>query len=140
MKIVKEAISSGIILFNENNNTRKYLLLNYPTGHWDFIKGGIEDGESLQQTAIRETREETGITDIEFIEGFKEEIEYFFRAENQNVHKKVIFFLAKTNSKNVILSHEHLDAVWLNYNDALKKLTYDNAINLLKKSNTFLLN
>ena len=135
-----EAISAGIILVNENGSEKQFLLLNYPTGHWDFIKGGIEDGESLQQTAIRETREETGITDIEFIEGFKEEIEYFFRAENQNVHKKVIFFLAKTNSKNVILSHEHLDAVWLNYNYALKKLTYDNAINLLKKSNTFLLN
>ena len=135
-----EAISAGIILVNENGSEKQFLLLNYPTGHWDFIKGVIEDGESLQQTAIRETREETGITDIEFIEGFKEEIEYFFRAENQNVHKKVIFFLAKTNSKNVILSHEHLDSVWLNYNDALKKLTYDNAINLLKKSNTFLLN
>ena len=135
-----EAISAGIILVNENGSEKQFLLLNYPTGHWVFIKGGIEDGESLQQTAIRETREETGITDIEFIEGFKEEIEYFFRAENQNVHKKVIFFLAKTNSKNVILSHEHLDSVWLNYNDALKKLTYDNAINLLKKSNTFLLN
>ena len=135
-----EAISAGIILVNENGSEKQFLLLNYPTGHWDFIKGGIEDGESLQQTAIRETREETGITDIEFIEGFKEEIEYFFRAENQNVHKKVIFFLGKTNSKNVILSHEHLDSVWLNYNDALKKLTYDNAINLLKKSNTFLLN
>ena len=135
-----EAISAGIILVNENGSEKQFLLLNYPTGHWDFIKGGIEDGESLQQTAIRETREETGITDIEFIEGFKEEIEYFFRAENQNVHKKVIFFLAKTNSKNVILSHEHLDSVWLNYNDALKKLTYDNAINLFKTSNTFLLN
>ena len=135
-----EAISAGIILVNENGSEKQFLLLNYPTGHWDFIKGGIEDGESLHQTAIRETKEETGITDIEFIEGFKEEIEYFFRAENQNVHKKVIFFLAKTNSKNVILSHEHLDSVWLNYNDALKKLTYDNAINLLKKSNTFLLN
>ena len=133
-----EAISAGIILVNENGSEKQFLLLNYPTGHWDFIKGGIEDGESLQQTAIRETREETGITDIEFIEGFKEEIEYFFRAENQNVHKKVIFFLAKTNSKNVILSHEHLDSVWLNYNDALKKLTYHHAINLLKKSNTFL--
>ena len=86
-----EAISAGIILVNENGSEKQFLLLNYPTGHWDFIKGGIEDGENLQQTAIRETREETGITDIEFIEGFKEEIEYFFRAENQNVHKKVIF-------------------------------------------------
>jgi len=137
---MKKAISAGIILVNENDNERQFLLLNYPTGHWDFIKGGIEDGESLHQTALRETKEETGITDIEFIDGFKEEIEYFFRVENQDVHKKVIFFLAKTNSKNVTLSHEHLDSVWLNYNDALKKLTFDNAINLLKKSNAFLLN
>ena len=76
---MKEAISSGIILFNENNNTRKYLLLNYPTGHWDFVKGGVEFGENHHQTAYRETKEETGITDIEFVDGFKEEIEYFFR-------------------------------------------------------------
>ena len=40
---MKEAISSGIILFNENESIRKYLLLNYPTGHWDFIKGGMEN-------------------------------------------------------------------------------------------------
>ena len=72
---MKEAISSGIILFNENDNVRKYLLLNYPTGHWDFIKGGIEDGENPHQTSIRETKEETGIDDIVFVDGFKEEIE-----------------------------------------------------------------
>ena len=77
---MKEAISSGIILFNESNKTRKYLLLNYPTGHWDFIKGGVELGEDHHQTAYRETKEETGITDIEFVDGFKEEIEYFFES------------------------------------------------------------
>ena len=49
-----EAISAGIILVNENGSEKQFLLLNYPTGHWDFIKGGIEDGESLQQTAIRD--------------------------------------------------------------------------------------
>ena len=137
---MKETISAGIILFNNKDDTRNYLLLNYPTGHWDFIKGKIEDGEKPNQTAIREAEEETGITNIEFIDGFREEIEYFFKADNNDIHKKVIFFLAKTNSKNVTLSHEHLDSVWLNYNDALKKLTYDNAINVLKKSNVFILN
>ena len=137
---MKEAISSGVILFNEDNNVRRYLLLNYPTGHWDFIKGGIEDGENPHETSIRESREETGITDIEFVDGFKEEIEYFFRANKENIHKRVIFFLARTNSINVILSHEHLDFTWLDYESALKKLTYDNAINLLKKSELFLQN
>ena len=137
---MKEAISSGIILFNENDNVRKYLLLNYPTGHWDFIKGGIEDGENPHQTSIRETKEETGIDDIVFVDGFKEEIEYFFRVNKENIHKRVIFFLARTNSINVILSHEHLDFTWLDYESALKKLTYDNAINLLKKSELFLQN
>ena len=139
-QVMKEAVSSGIILFNENDNTRRYLLLNYPTGHWDFIKGGIEDGENPHETSIRESREETGITDIEFIDGYEEEIEYFFRADNHDIHKKVIFFLAKTNSTNVVLSHEHLNFLWLDYETALKKLTYDNAINLLKKSELFLQN
>ena len=135
---MKEAISSGIILFNENNNTRKYLLLNYPTGHWDFVKGGVEFGENHHQTASRETKEETGITDIEFIDGFKEEIEYFFRVNKENIHKRVIFFLARTNSINVKLSHEHNDFIWLEYESALKKLTYKNAMNVLTRSELFL--
>ena len=137
---MKEAISSGVILFNDNGNVRLYLLLNYPTGHWDFIKGGMEDGENPRQTSIREAKEETGITDIEFIDGYEEKIEYFFRANNHDIHKKVIFFLAKTNSINVKLSHEHLNFIWLDYENALKKLTYDNAVNLLKKSEQFLQN
>ena len=137
---MKEAISAGIILFNENDDVRRYLLLNYPNGHWDFIKGGIEDGETPHETSIRETEEETGITDIKFVNGYKEEIEYFFRVDNNDVHKKVIFFLARTNSINVILSHEHLNFTWLDYESAMKKLTYDNAINLLKKSELFLQN
>ena len=66
---MKEAISAGIILFNENDDVRRYLLLNYPNGHWDFIKGGIEDGETPHETSIRETEEETRITDIKFVNG-----------------------------------------------------------------------
>ena len=137
-QFMKEAISSGIILFNENESIRKYLLLNYPTGHWDFIKGGIEDGETPHETSIRETEEETGITDIKFVNGYKEEIEYFFRVDNNDVHKKVIFFLARTNSINVKLSHEHNDFIWLEYESALKKLTYKNAMNVLTRSELFL--
>jgi len=134
---MKEEISSGIILFNDNKD-RKFLLLNYPSKHWDFVKGKIEEGETFHATAIRETKEETGISDVKFLEGFKEEIEYYFRADNENIHKKVIFFLGKTKTLDIILSNEHLDFVWLDYDSALKKITYDNAKNLLIKSKKFL--
>jgi 8-oxo-dGTP pyrophosphatase MutT (NUDIX family) len=135
--MIKEQ-SAGTVLFIEEYNEKLFLLLHYPTGHWDFVKGKIENNESLEQAAIRETKEETGITDIEFIKGFKEKIEYSFKFNGDIVQKEVIFFLAKTNTKQVMISDEHLDYVWLDFNNALNKITYENAKNVLKKSKNYL--
>jgi len=135
--MIKER-SAGTVLFIEEYNEKLFLLLHYPTGHWDFVKGKIENNESLEQAAIRETKEETGITDIEFIKGFKEKIEYSFKFNGDIVQKEVIFFLAKTNTKQVMISNEHLDYVWLDFNNALNKITYENAKNILKKSKNYL--
>ena len=131
--------SAGIVLFRSNSNKNEFLLLNYPQGHWDFIKGKVEQNETPHETAIRETKEETGITNIEFIDGFEESVEYDFRFKKEDIHKKVIFFLAKTNEKNIQLSHEHNDYLWLEYNDTLKKTTFENAKIVLSKANDFLL-
>ena len=130
--------SAGIVLFRNDSSKNEFLLLNYPQGHWDFIKGKVEQNETPHETAIREAREETGITNIEFIDGFEESVEYDFRFKRENIHKKVIFFLAKTDEKNIKLSHEHNDYLWLEYNDALKKTTFENAKNVLSKANEFL--
>ena len=135
--MIKEQ-SAGTVLFIEEYNEKLFLLLHYPTGHWDFVKGKIENNESLEQAAIRETKEETGIIDIEFIKGFKEKIEYSFKFNGDIVQKEVIFFLAKTNTKQVMISNEHLDYVWLDFNNALNKITYENAKNVLKKSKNYL--
>ena len=130
--------SAGVVLFQNVSSEKLFLLLNYPQGHWDFIKGKIEQSETSQETALRETKEETGISNIEFIDGFEESVEYNFRFKKEDIHKKVIFFLAKTNEKNIKLSHEHNDYLWLEYNDALKKTTFENAKNVLIKANKFL--
>lgn len=126
--------SAGILLFREESGKKMFLLLHYPSGHWDFIKGRIEKGESLKQAALREAMEETGITDIEFIDGFEEKIQYGYQFNGKAVRKEVVFFLARTNSKDVKISHEHLNYIWLEFDDALKKTTYQNAKNLLMKS------
>ena len=137
---MREQKSTGIVLFRNDSDKNEFLLLNYPQGHWDFIKGKVEEGETSHETASRETKEETGITNIEFVDGFEESVEYDFRFKKENIHKKVIFFLAKTNEKNIKLSHEHNDYLWLEYNDALKKTTFENAKNVLTKANEFLSN
>ncbi len=125
--------SSGIILFRNDGGKKLFLLLHYPSGHWDFVKGRIEKDEDEIQAAFRETREETGIKDIKLIEGFKEKIHYTYQHENKLIKKEVVFFLGITNSIHVTISDEHTDYVWLEYDSAYKKTTYQNAKSLLQK-------
>lgn len=135
---MKKERSAGIVLYLEKPEGIRFLLLNYPTGHWDFIKGKIEKGETEHQTALRETKEETGIDDLEFIDGFKENINYNFQYDDELIYKEVVFFLAKTKTESVKISHEHLDYCWLDYNNAREKTTYQNARNILSKANDLL--
>ena len=126
--------SAGIVLYRESATKKFFLLLLYPSGHWDFVKGKIEKNEDNRQAAIRETREETGITDVEFVDGFEERIHYTYQFFGKIVQKEVVFFLGKTKTEDVKLSEEHLDHIWLEFDDALAKTTYQNAKNLLQKS------
>jgi len=128
-----EERSAGAILYQESLSGKIYLLLNYPSGHWDFVKGNIEKGETLKQTVLREVREETGISDIKFVDGFEDKVEYHYQRNGELVHKQVVFFLARTSTNDVKLSHEHLNFTWLRFNDAMQKLTYKTAQNLLKR-------
>ncbi|MEE8181417.1 MAG: NUDIX domain-containing protein [Nitrosopumilaceae archaeon] len=130
-------ISAGVVIFREDSKLL-FLLLYYPSGHWDFVKGKIEEKENTHQTVVRETKEETGITDLDFVDGFEESIEYDFQYEGELIHKKVIFFLAKTSIEKIKISHEHLDYVWLEFEDALEKTTYQNARSVLSRANQLL--
>jgi len=133
-----EETSAGIVLFRKEDSKTLFLLLHYPSGHWDFVKGKMEKDESTHETAIRETREETGITDITFIENFEEWIKYDFQYQGELVHKKVVFFLAETKTKEIEISHEHLGYTWVDYNTAMEKTTFDNAKTVLTRAQMLL--
>ena len=84
-------------------------------------------------------RKETGLKDIEPLEGFKETIKYFFKFKNQNILKFVTFYLAETKTEEVKISGEHIGYKWLPYKKALEQLAFKNAKEILRKANNYLM-
>ncbi len=90
------------------------------------------------ETTRREIREETGIGNITFIDGFEKQISYKYRRQSELISKKVIYLLARTTSKNVVLSSEHTAFVWEPYENALKRLSYKPSKEILTEGYNFL--
>ena len=136
--VLLEERSAGAIVVHRSDSKIEYLILHYPAGHWDFPKGNVEKGESELDAAIREIGEETGLSDLKFINGFKKMIQYYYRKGDQLVKKTVTFYLAESKTKDVKISFEHQGYVWLPIDEALAKVTYQNARNVLKEAHRFL--
>lgn len=142
--------SAGVIVFYiEKNNEIKYLLLKHKPASWDFPKGLVEKGESLEDAAIRECQEETGIKITELMPGFKETIKFFFRVKyeyqvkrgfkmGQTVLKFVTYFLARAKTKDVKVSFEHESYEWLTFEEITKRLKKrKESQKILQKANKF---
>ncbi len=136
--MVREA-SAGAVIFRKEKKSIVYLLLHYhfKTDYWDFPKGNIESGESEEDAALREVKEETGLADVEIIPNFKEKINYFYKRDADTVFKEVVFYLAETNKRDVKISDEHTGYEWVDYQTALKRLK-ENSRNVLMKADEFL--
>lgn len=132
--------SSGAIMasIKKDSNEEEFLLLYHTAGHWDFPKGNIEVGEDELGAARREIFEETGIQVVNFLEGFRNKIEYQYTRGETLIQKEVIFHIIRTDTRKIILSNEHIGYVWENYDNAVKKLTYMNAKSLLTEAKKFL--
>lgn len=138
MNILLREKSCGAVVFINNQEKTRYLLLNYAAGHWDFVKGNVETNETEKQTVTRELQEETSITDAQFIDNFRESINYFYRRQGLTVNKEVVFYIIKSESEKVQLSFEHTGFVWLDFHHAIEKLTFKNAKDVLQKAHDFL--
>jgi 8-oxo-dGTP pyrophosphatase MutT (NUDIX family) len=139
--MVERLKSCGSVVFKRGNQV-EYLLLRGGSlvrpGPWDFSKGEGDTGETETVTALRELKEETGIIDAHQLEGFREQIRYFFRRGGKTIVKTVVFFLFETRQSEVKLSWEHISYEWLVYEKAMERLTFLNSRKVLKKAHDFL--
>lgn len=133
-----QEFSAGVVIFRKEKGSHLYLLLHYESGHWDFVKGNVEKGESAEETVKREAAEEAGIEDLGFVPGFKEKISYFYKKEGKTIYKEVVFLLAESRTEEVKISFEHIGFEWLPYEEAVARLTFKNAKKVLEKASGFL--
>lgn len=93
-------VSAGCIVYKKENDDTFLLMILDRFGYWTFPKGKVEEGESLEETAIRELEEETGLK-VE-IERYIRETNYTYTNENnEKVEKTVYWYLARPDSEEI---------------------------------------
>lgn len=135
--------SAGFIVFKKEGKGFKFLLLHHGGDYWNFPKGRLDPGETEIEAAKRELEEETGITKIKIIDGYKDEYKYDFDTtvedgSRQTIYKTAVFFLAEVDDEKINISDEHTDFGWYDYQKAHQRLFYQNGQDLLKRAHEFL--
>ena len=118
--------SCGAFVIDSN----KVLMVKQNRGHYSFPKGHVETGETEFETAIREVKEETNV-DIEIISDKRYRVEYY---TSENNLKEVIFFIAKPLNYDIKKEEiEISEVIWVDKNEVIDTLTYENMKDLWKK-------
>ena len=133
IRCLYEKSCGGIIFYKTKQNTKILLVKNNNGRYWSFPKGHIEEGETEQETAIREIKEETGL-DVTIVKNFREISEY---CPFGKIRKRVVFFLARAFTDNVKIQEEEIDSyIWVDLQQARKLCTYDNDLRIIEKAET----
>lgn len=117
MSVIQE-LSAGVIPYRRfEQGERVYLVLHSatvrnPRARWEFPKGGIEPGETPQQAAAREFREETSLTEWRFCEGFERPLTYSYIRRGRRVIKTVTYYVVEVHDDaSLTRSAEHVPDV-----------------------------
>jgi mutator protein MutT len=138
----KLQISAGGVAYRERDSQLEVALISVgDDGRWQLPKGLIDKGESTEDAAVREVREEAGI-DTEVVERIdKVEYWYFWKEDDQRVryHKYVYFYLLRYKSGDVCdHDHEVNEARWVSIHDAIKMIAFDSEKKIVEKARELL--
>src|SRR6185437_6831412 len=104
---------------------------------WTLPKGTPKEGETVEETALREVREETGIQAR--IVGDLGSIQYSFGRRGVRYDKEVRHFLMEATGGDVSLHDaEYDEARWIGLTEAMRRLTYANETEVVRRAETLI--
>ena len=133
----KREISAGGVVYRRSDDEIEIVLASRRTRRgqlaWGLAKGGIEDEESMEDAAIREVREETGL--LAEIEASLGETRYFYVWENVRIRKTVHFFLMRHRGGDIDDRDDEMEEIrWFPLERALKRAAYRGERDVLERA------
>jgi 8-oxo-dGTP pyrophosphatase MutT (NUDIX family) len=139
VRLARVEVSAGGVIHRRTAVGRlEVLLIRDGYGNWGFPKGHVEPGETRQAAALRECREETGLTRVT-VETEIATSDWYFRAGGGWVHKFCDYFLLTADSAEEPrpqVAEGIRECVWLDLANAAARITYDNARHILGRAVT----
>ena len=123
--------SAGAVLYTVIDGERRYVLVREKNGSYGLPKGHVEPGESLDQTALREIREETGVVAV--LHGSEPVMVDEYPIAGGDV-KRVSWFIARYEDQTPAADRTQvLGVLVLPIEAALRTLTYGSTREILRK-------
>lgn len=129
--------SCGALVFTREDGEIRYVIQRSLEGVYGFPKGHMEPGETEEETALREIREEAGLT-VRLIPGYRETVEYPL-PKKPGTMKRVVYFLAEYENQPLVPQPEEISsAVLMEYEDAMVVLPYEYQKRMLARARDLL--
>lgn len=141
-RAVREYTAGGIVFRHVSETVAtptldsiEILLIQDPLSRWSIPKGHVETGESLEETAIREVQEETGLLNLTIIDKLNK-IHFFYRMEGRLIFMTTYVFLMEAGAGNDQIVPQKSEGItgveWFSVAEAMEKIEYKDTQELLK--------
>ena len=142
---MNKEFSAGAVIFKRESKEIVFLLV-YSNRNkiWGFPKGHIEEGETEKEAALREIKEEAGLDNLQFINGFTEKVKYETISKRlpykgQDIEKYVTYFLCETKNKDITVDGREIsDYKFLSLSEAEELVKFSNVKGILRRAHGFL--
>ena len=130
-KTRNEHSSGGAVIRTDHGTSHVALIATRGKTRWGLPKGAVAPGETSEQAALREVLEETGLQ-AEIVKPL-DTIEYFFRAGDTLIHKRVDFYLMRYVGGTMTPQLSEVDDVeWVELSEAIRRASFESERKLLE--------